>query len=174
MCGETSEAEAIREREAARVVLLDDEDRVLLIEGHDPARPAHGWYWFTIGGGLDRGETAIEAAIRETREETGLTLTREQLGPIIHEDAVEFVFEQETIRQRQAFFIVRVAPFEPDRAGWLSHETRTQRGMRWWSLSELRATAATVYPDDLADLVERWLPGFESPESTARPERSSM
>jgi 8-oxo-dGTP pyrophosphatase MutT (NUDIX family) len=152
------EADTVHDRVAARVVLVDEEQSVLLVEGHDPARPELGWYWFTVGGGVDPGETPQEAAIRETREETGHELVAERLGPIIREDTIEFSFEHSKLRQRQVFFLVRVPRFEPDRSGWIDVEVRVQRGMRWWSLDELRRTDATVYPSDLADLVESALP----------------
>ena len=148
------EVDAVHDRVAARVVLLDEQHRVLLVEGHDPARPEEGWYWFTVGGGVDEGETPEEAAIRETREETGLELVAEQLGPVVREDVIEFSFEHTTLRQRQVFFLVRVAQFQPDRSRWMDLEVRAQRGMRWWSLDELRRTDSVVYPVDLADLVE--------------------
>lgn len=142
------------DRAAARVVLVDEHDRVLLIEGHDPAHPERGWYWFTVGGGIDDGEDAVAAAIREVREETGLELSEDRLGPVVREDVVEFPFERTRLRQRQWFFVARVPAFEPDRSGWEALEMRAQRSMRWWPVDELRTTASTIYPDDLADLVE--------------------
>ncbi len=148
------ETDAVRDRVAARVVLVDEQDRVLLVEGHDPARPEQGWYWFTVGGGIDVGESVEQAAVRETREETGLVLDVDALGPVVRADTVEFAFEQWRLRQHQRFFVVRVRAFEPDRSGWMDLEVRSQRGMRWWTLDELRTTAATVYPADLAELVE--------------------
>ena len=36
-------------RPAARVLVMDAAWRVLMLHGHDPARPDH-WYWFTVGG----------------------------------------------------------------------------------------------------------------------------
>jgi dATP pyrophosphohydrolase len=34
--------------------------------------PEHGGYWHVVAGGVEPGETAVEAAERELREETGL------------------------------------------------------------------------------------------------------
>lgn len=151
--GAPFEADAVRERAAARVVLLDEHDRVLLIEGHDPGRPERGWYWFTVGGGLDEGETPEVCAVREVREETGLELEVAALGPVAREDRIEFPFEGTLLRQRQWFYVVRVASFDPDTSGWQPLEVRVQRSMRWWSLDDLRSTEATIFPEDLADLV---------------------
>ena len=38
-------------RKVARIVLLDPQDRILLMHGYEPADPAETW-WFTPGGGL--------------------------------------------------------------------------------------------------------------------------
>ena len=141
-------------REAVRVVLVDTDERVLLIEGHDPGRPERGTYWFTPGGGLDRGESPEECATREVLEETGLRLERDQLGPVRRTEVVEFGFEGTTIRQRQIFYLVQVEPHEVDTTGWTELERRAQMGTRWWTLAELAATQETVYPDDVAELVE--------------------
>ena len=80
-------------REAVRVVLVDTDERVLLIEGHDPGRPEQGTYWFTPGGGIDPGETPQECAAREVLEETGLRLEHDQLGRVLRTEQVEFGFE---------------------------------------------------------------------------------
>ena len=58
----------------AIVVILDNQDRVLLL------RRAPGDYWAAgqwgfPGGKLEPGETAKEAAIRETKEESNLVVT---------------------------------------------------------------------------------------------------
>ncbi|WP_284327091.1 NUDIX domain-containing protein [Demequina litorisediminis] len=51
-------------REGARVLLLDDEGRLLVMRAHDSHRPERSW-WFTPGGGIEPGESAAEAAARE-------------------------------------------------------------------------------------------------------------
>ena len=50
-----------------RVVATDAEGRVLLVKHTYLAG------WWLPGGGVDRGETTQDAAVRELREETGLT-----------------------------------------------------------------------------------------------------
>ena len=55
-------------RRGARLVLLDRADRVLMVQGHDVDQPERHW-WFTPGGGIDPGESSVEAAVRELREE---------------------------------------------------------------------------------------------------------
>src|SRR5215472_16714927 len=62
---------ALPVRLAARVILLDPGDRVLLMRYDDP--PPGGRHWATPGGGLDPGEDYPEAALRELAEETGWT-----------------------------------------------------------------------------------------------------
>lgn len=51
-----------------RAMVLDAEGRVLLI------RPSYTGGWIFPGGGLERGETAMEALARELKEETAVTL----------------------------------------------------------------------------------------------------
>src|SRR5438876_10305266 len=102
-------------RRAARVLLVDAADRVLLIHGFDPDTPERR-YWVTVGGGLDPGETAAEAGVRELSEETGLTLQPSDLGEPVWTDVDEFPFEGRWYRQSQQLFLARVPSWVPDRA----------------------------------------------------------
>ena len=66
-------------RRAARVVLLDEGNAVLLLSGHDPAVETAAIYLILPGGGAHAGETLEETARREVYEETGARLG--ELGP---------------------------------------------------------------------------------------------
>ena len=55
---------------AAGVLVLDGEDRVLLVGQHRYALDAYSWE--IPEGGVPAGETALEGARRELREETGV------------------------------------------------------------------------------------------------------
>ena len=79
-------------RVSARVVPVNDRGEVLLLHGRDPARP-HGWYWFTIGGALEPGETPQEAAVRELLEETGIEASPDELTASFHAGKHEYSYD---------------------------------------------------------------------------------
>ena len=53
-----------------KLVLLDESDRMLLINAADPS--SGELHWYPVGGGVEAGESLQEAACREAREEVGL------------------------------------------------------------------------------------------------------
>lgn len=138
-------------RRAARVLLFDEHDRVLLFHGVDSSTPDANPWWFTPGGGLEPGETPHEAAVREVKEETGFTLGSVS-GPV-YEQEMDFAFEDVQLHQYEQFFVAHVQEFEIDHHGWTDLEKRSMLGARWWSLNDLESTTETIYPAILAELV---------------------
>ena len=57
-----------RKRMAAGVLLRDDSGRVLLVE------PAYKDYWEVPGGCVEADESPYDAAVREVKEELGLSI----------------------------------------------------------------------------------------------------
>ncbi|MGI5144846.1 NUDIX hydrolase [Plantactinospora sp. CA-294935] len=143
-------------RQAARVLLVDADGRVLLFHGWDPARPVHR-YWFTPGGGLDPDETPAVGAARELAEETGLRLRPAEFGEPVRREIAEFSFGGQWYRQEQHFFLVRVAAWAVDTAGFDAVEQETIDTHRWWSIDELDRTTERFYPTDLPELLRRAL-----------------
>jgi 8-oxo-dGTP pyrophosphatase MutT (NUDIX family) len=157
------------ERRAARVLLLDPDGRLLLMRGHDPATPDIR-HWFTVGGGVDPGESLVEAAVREIFEESGLVVRpKDVVGPV-HEDHTEFGFAEFWVVQPQQYFVVRApADWHPAPAALEPAEIDTVSAWSWWTLAQLTAHAAgiphdgpgapdeLVYPADLPALLARVL-----------------
>ena len=143
------------DRRAARVLLVDASGRVLLFRGHDPDQPGNGSWWFTVGGGLDEGESHLQAATRELLEETGLRLAQEQLTGPVHQEVAEFSLAGTRYRQDNAFFVATIDAHEVETDGFSAFEETFVLDHRWWTRDELRATSETVYPEGLAGLLDR-------------------
>jgi len=145
-------------RQAARILLVDAQGRVLLFRGWDPARPERR-YWFTPGGGLDPDEAPAVGGARELAEETGLRVTPEELGEPVWREVTEFSFDGRWYRQEQQFFLVRIAAWEVDTTGFDPIERDTIDDHRWWTTDELTRTPEKFYPTDLAEVLRRALEG---------------
>jgi 8-oxo-dGTP pyrophosphatase MutT (NUDIX family) len=141
-------------RQAARVILVDEQERVLLIHGRDPARPDLPAWWILPGGGLDDGESREQAARREVLEETGLRLG--DLGPVVLHRAVTFEFDGLVVDQDEVLFLARTDSRELtlDTSGWNEIERRALSELRWWTTSELAETTEVVYPEQLLVLLQ--------------------
>lgn len=150
-------------RRAARVILLDEDDRVLLMRGHDVDQPERSW-WFTVGGGIDDGEDSRTAALRELREETGIVLDPAALqGPVLTRSAI-FDFFAQHCRQDEDLYLARVHSAdlgELSRAGWTELEAGVLDELRWWPLDELAAVRIEVFPAGLPDLVRDLAAGWD-------------
>lgn len=139
-------------REAGRVLLVDGAARILLVRGSDPGRPGSR-YWFTVGGGLDPGESLAEGAARELFEETGLRVDPADLGEVVWRETTEFPYDGTWHRQRQVFYLLRVESWEVAVDALDPGEEHYIHEHRWWSTAELEVTTEKIYPLDLVALL---------------------
>ncbi|MCW2804926.1 MAG: hypothetical protein JWN06_3143 [Propionibacteriaceae bacterium] len=139
-------------RSTVRVIMVNADNETLLFEDSDPGLPEFRW-WVTPGGGIDPGESEVDAAVREVAEETGYLMPPEHLlGPVARRHILHGYSDQ-VIEQDEAFFFARVANFDVDIAGHTEEEQLTLQQSRWWSADELARTDAWIWP---AELLQLW------------------
>lgn len=138
---------APKPRQAGRAILRDDAGRVLLIHFVLPNMT----FWATPGGGVEPGETALAAAIREVREELGIDVTLQ--GPV-HRAVGIFVFEGVLIENTDHFFAGRWNG-TPRLAGATEAESAALTDVRWWTAEEIEQSGEDIFPRDLADVLRR-------------------
>ena len=130
-----SAADGLRIREAARALLLDEDDRVLLVRFEFPTATV----WALPGGGIEPGETALAALRRELREELGLVDVH--IGPHVWSrlHVVPFL-DGRWDGQRDTVHLVRVRAFEPAPVlSWEQLRAERLHEIRWWHVDEVAA-----------------------------------
>ena len=161
--------DGILERNAARVVLIDEEGRIFLIRGHDTEDPNHSW-WFTVGGGIDPGEDPVDGAARELYEETGLAVDPDRLvGPVLQRSAV-FRFTFHLRRQYERFYLLHVSNSEAESISLWNQDYLTELEkevldeVAWWRVDEIESaqqTGVAIYPEGIAQLAKGWFEGWD-------------
>ncbi|HEU5472244.1 MAG TPA: NUDIX domain-containing protein [Actinophytocola sp.] len=137
-------------RVGARVLLLDRNDRILLIHARDPDRPEHHW-WELPGGGCDPGEPPTQTARRELAEETGILV--EHIGPHLWDRETRFHYRGREHHRRESVYLARITDSAPtlrprhtanEKAGLIEH--------RWWTQPDLAACRDKLLPPNLPAL----------------------
>ena len=146
-------------RTSSKLVVVDPAGRVLLLDCVDPGAPATTW-WELPGGGVEEGEDAATAAVREVLEETGVVVPPACVGPLLWTQRAAFTWRQ---RRHLADHEARVArlpgPPELAESALTDVEQGSILGQRWWTPEEVAAHDGRFFPRSLPTLLPRLLAG---------------
>jgi 8-oxo-dGTP pyrophosphatase MutT (NUDIX family) len=141
---------AVIKRRVARVLLFDQQDRLLLLFDPDPDR---GRYWYPPGGRIEDDESPEAAARRELNEELGLDVT--DLGPVVLRRRTRFACGDQLLDQDEWHLLGHVGGAEIHSSRPDDNEAAAVAAHRWWSLADLRLSADRFFPEGLVEIVDR-------------------
>jgi 8-oxo-dGTP diphosphatase len=132
------------QRRSSRLVLLDSERRILLLQhaGNDGNA-----FWALPGGGLESGETFEQAAQREAVEELGLAGFPMKF---LWEQKIDFVYIDRPVHQHECIFFIESGLPDISLEVQKTHQQEGILAMRWWTVTELESTSEVVFPEGLA------------------------
>lgn len=173
-------------RTSCRGLVINDGGRVLLAQH----RISEGTVWVGPGGGVEDGETLVEALARELGEETGLVLTDPAAPALVWTQEHKFP-EMEPHGYSGVtghFFVVPLSAFTREAGSPAdAHEHPYEDGMldmRWWSLDEVESAdqqailfSPRAFPRLMRDLLDQ--DRFEaqtraSPDNTTWPKNVNL
>jgi len=140
----------VRKRRTARGILFDKAGDVLLIRFVVPREDGEFVFWALPGGEIEAGETEVEAAVREVREELGLELV--VAGPV-YCDRNQFLHQGEMQDNTDFLFWAKCRREEPQLMGVTADEREIMREIRWWSEEEIAKSRERIFPENLAERV---------------------
>lgn len=143
----------VRLRDSVRALVVDPYDAILLVRFFWEGLGMTDGFWATPGGGIEPGETRLEAIQRELREETGLIV--DHLGPEVWTKTTIFPMAPWD-GQVDHIHLYRTGRFDPTPE--LSRdqlEAENLREIRWWSPEELSGPGVIFAPRSLPRLMSR-------------------
>ena len=146
-------------RVSSKLVVVDEQGRVLLLDCTDPGDPGTRWAELP-GGGVEAGEDAAQAAVREVIEETGVVVPPDAVGPLLWTQTASFTWRRERHVARHEGRVARLTAPPVVRPVVLTDtEQGTILGRRWWTVQEVADASGRFFPRTLPTLLPRLLAG---------------
>jgi ADP-ribose pyrophosphatase YjhB (NUDIX family) len=129
-------------------MLFDEGGAILLVRFVVPREEGEFVFWALPGGEIEVGETEMEAAAREVREELGMEL--KVSGPV-YCDSNQFWHQGEMQDNVDFLFLAECGREEPRLVGVTVDEREIMKEIRWWSAAEVEASEERIFPVNLAE-----------------------
>ncbi len=138
-------------RKSVRVLLLSDANELLLmcvqdfdISAQDGTRNKR--FWCTLGGGIDKGESIEQAAVRELYEEAGLAPGEIELGPVVWHSAVDLMLKGKLTRLDESFIVARTKQNNVALHMPTEDEKQVVKKLQWFSLENIKKCSDVIFP----------------------------
>lgn len=157
----------MKNHESVRIILINQDQELLLMCGDDPKitnkdGSYFGRFWFLVGGHIEHGESVMDTAIRELKEETGLNKDEVTFGPEVWHGEFEMVYEGKLTKMKQQFVVANTNNRSVTLEYLTPSEQKIIEKVDWFSLNDICNSKEVIYPatlkDHLPDILEKKYP----------------
>lgn len=138
----------MKERITARIVLLNKENKFLLLQCNNGKEI----FWLPPGGGVEQGETFFQAAQRELFEETGIQNAIIEPTHRWYAEEVRMVVDN-YILFKEHIFLAQVDNPAINFDNHTEDERREMIDCHWWDVNQFDQQTHTLYPSMLVKLL---------------------
>ena len=154
----------IQIRNSVRILLINQDKELLLMCVDDPKTTSkdgkyRGRFWTTLGGGIEPSESIVQAVARELHEESGISQSDVEIGPVVWIEELEIILYGSLTRIVQQFIVVHTKKKSAHLKNLTELEKEIVKEVRWFSLDQIKSHNETIFPIGIENYLPEILDG---------------
>lgn len=142
-------------RYSARAIIVNEFSEILLMKFVQTNIAGNKAWWVFPGGGVEKGESSVEALKREILEETGIRVNENPL--FVWHRQLELNGKKGRLLSDESYYLIRTAKTDLNFSLFTASEKESFLSYKWWKLEEFKETDAPLSISNSYQLIKELL-----------------